>query len=438
VRVLRDVPESTVALAPQRAGGIARGLPDAAELKRVRGLPSGSRGMARVLVTDGETRAALATVRALGRAGHAVYVTASHPRSLAAVSRFATDGAVVARAATHPREAVERLSELAAEWDVDVVLPVTDATMSAVLRGPRSRFGRAVVAGPDRDAYEAVSDKGTVLARAAALGCPVPRTAVVSSPGELEAAAREVGFPCVLKPPRSVGVGGRATADFGPRYVQDPAALGAAAAGAPYPLLVQERIVGTGEGVFVLMDRGRRVAAFAHRRLREKPPSGGASTYRESVPLAPDTLALAERLLADVAWHGVAMVEFKRCARTGRAYLMEVNGRLWGSLQLAIDAGVNFPELLVRLALGQPVGAGAEYRAGVRSRWLWGDVDHLIARVRRSRTELHLEPDAPSVLGTIWAFVQFWRRADRLEVWDADDPRPFWSETLAWFQGRSA
>jgi predicted ATP-grasp superfamily ATP-dependent carboligase len=394
--------------------------------------------MARVLVTDGETRAALAAVRALARAGHTVYVSAARLPALATVSRFAAGSATVPDLAEQPRQAVARLGELADACGVDVVLPVTDAAMSAVLRCRGSRIGRAVVAGPTLQAFEAVSDKEAVTARAAAIGCAVPRTAAAASAADLPAAAAHVRYPCVLKPTRSVGSSAGAAAGVGVRYVDSAAEIRAASVGAPFPLLVQERIIGTGEGMFLLMDRGRRLAAFAHRRLREKPPSGGVSTYRESLPLASDTLAIAERLLGDVAWDGVAMVEFKRCAHTGRPYLMEVNGRLWGSLQLAIDAGVNFPDLLVRLALGEEIRPVDGYRVGVRSRWLWGDVDHLIARLRRSRARLHLEPGAPSTLRTMWEFFKFWRAADRIEVWDPEDPRPFWQETLAWFRGRSS
>ena len=44
---------------------------------------------------------------------------------------------------------------------------------------------------------------------------------------------------------------------------------------------------------------------------------------------------------------GVAMVESQRRARWPRLYLMEVNCRFWGSLQLAIDCGVDFPRFQV-------------------------------------------------------------------------------------------
>lgn len=63
---------------------------------------------------------------------------------------------------------------------------------------------------------------------------------------------------------------------------------------------------------------------------------------------------------------------------------MEVNGRFWGSLQLAVDAGVDFPWLLYRLAVGQPVEVSGTWRVGVRSRWLLGDLDSLYWRWFRS------------------------------------------------------
>jgi predicted ATP-grasp superfamily ATP-dependent carboligase len=87
------------------------------------------------------------------------------------------------------------------------------------------------------------------------------------------------------------------------------------------------------------MNRGRLRAAFAHRRLREKPPSGGVSVLSESIALDPQVLEQAERILEALKWHGVAMVEFKRDARDGVAKL-GINGRFWGSLQLSVDAGV--------------------------------------------------------------------------------------------------
>jgi predicted ATP-grasp superfamily ATP-dependent carboligase len=129
------------------------------------------------------------------------------------------------------------------------------------------------------------------------------------------------------------------------------------------------------------------------------------------------------------------MVEYKMEARTGTPYLMEINGRFWGSLQLAIDAGVDFPNLLLALSHGQSPAPITEYRIGVRNRWWWGDVDHLLARFMKSDEELALPPDRISRWRALGQFLRR-RRGDHNEILRSDDPKPFLRETLNWVRGR--
>ena len=114
-----------------------------------------------------------------------------------------------------------------------------------------------------------------------------------------------------------------------------------------YPSMIQEKIIGPGTGLFTLYDKNRHLALFSHKRIREKPPSGGVSVVSESVPLDNEMVDAADKLLSAVGWTGVAMVEFKRDVRDGKAKLMEINGRFWGTLQLAVASGVDFPVLLI-------------------------------------------------------------------------------------------
>jgi predicted ATP-grasp superfamily ATP-dependent carboligase len=137
-------------------------------------------------------------------------------------------------------------------------------------------------------------------------------------------------------------------------------------------------------------DRGKPVAFFAHKRLREKPPSGGVSVLSESVEVPPNLYDMGRRILDHVQWHGVAMVEFK-VADDGTPYLMEVNARFWGSLQLAIDAGVDFPWLLYQLAQAKTLKEMQSYTVGVRNRWLLGDLLHLFLVLKRD-TRLQVTP----------------------------------------------
>ena len=392
---------------------------------------------ATVVVTDGEQRAALATVRSLGRAGHRVHVCSASGRSLAGASRHAAGEIRVPDPLAEPTAFADALARHAEVVGADVVLPITEPALLAVLP-VRERF-RAAIPFPPAEAFARICDKRGVLEAARAHGIASPEQRVAASRAEAAALGAQLRYPLVLKPSRSVageeGARVRATVV----HVDGPGALEPALAripGAAWPLLMQERVVGPGMGIFVLLWGGEVVASFAHRRLRERPPSGGMSVLSESVAADPALLARSVALLRGFGWEGVAMVEYKVCSRTGTPYLMEVNGRLWGSLQLAVDAGVDFPALLVELATGGRPAPVAAWRPGVRNRWDWGDVDHLIARLRHSRRALALPPEAPGRLRALLDFVRAFAPANGSEALRRDDPRPFWRESADWLLRR--
>jgi biotin carboxylase len=386
-----------------------------------------------VLVTDGEERAALAAVRSLGRAGHRVYVCAARDHPLAAASRYCAGAARTPSPLAEPGPYREAVGALLERWRVNVLLPVSEQTLRALLparfecRGVRVPF-------PGPDVFASVSDKEELLRRGAAFGLAVPPQHVLRAPAELDAVEQRLRFPVVVKPTRSVVSARKGAMKVGVAHAADLDQLRrclSALSPAAYPVLLQARIVGPGSGIFLLVWDGELVAAFAHRRIREKPPAGGVSVYSESAAADPALVERGLRLLRDFGWQGVAMLEFKTDRETGQAYLMEINGRLWGSLQLAVDAGVDFPALLVSCALGERPARPA-YRVGVRNRWWWGDVDHLLARLRSSAAELALPPDAPSRWTVLRDFLRIWRPRERNEVLRLGDPMPFVRETIDW------
>ena len=373
------------------------------------------------LLTDGNERTALAAARSLVRAGWEVGVAAGGRRlSLAGVSRGVRRLRLSADPLVDPGDYVAELSDLVRQLGVRVLLPVTDASVEAILGGRQHLPPSVAVPFPDLETYRKASNKAAILAEARNVGLAVPETVVLDHRGaELPGVDF---FPAVLKPHRSV-VGGRR---FGVQFVDTPDQCRAALRGlAPvaFPVLLQRRIQGSGEGLFVLRWNGRIVAEFAHRRLREKPPEGGVSVLRESIALDEELADAGRRLLEALDWQGVAMIECKRDESTGRAVLMEINGRLWGSLQLAIDAGVDFPRLLVACAMGARVPSVTRYRVGVRSRWFWGDVDHLYLRLRSGG-------GAAGKLAALRDFLGTGFRRTREEIWRWRDPAPFLLESL--------
>lgn len=387
------------------------------------------------LITDGNQRAALAAARSLVGAGYAVAVAAHRPWSLAGVSRGVRRLRLTTDPLADPEGFAQEIGALAGQLGVRVLLPVTDASVDAVLTGARHVPPSTVLPFPSLEMFRQASNKAALLDYARAAGLAVPETVRLDGPdAELPGADF---FPAVLKPHRSVvpsgggggGGGGSRREHLDVRFVSTRSAcresLRALPAGA-FPILLQQRVQGSGEGLFVLRWNGRVIAEFAHRRLREKPPEGGVSVFRESIALERGLADAGRRLLEALNWQGVAMIECKRDAATGRPVLMEVNGRLWGSLQLAIDAGVDFPALLVACALGKAVSPVPQYRVGVRSRWFWGDVDHLYLRLRNGG-------GARGKLAAVRDFLRINPRRNREEIWRWRDPAPFLLESLQQF-----
>jgi predicted ATP-grasp superfamily ATP-dependent carboligase len=387
-----------------------------------------------VLITDGEQRAALAAVRSLGRSGCRVHVCSARGRSLAGASRYCVRDWAAADPIVAPESFSRTVGEIVDQVAADVVLPATEAAHLALL--PRRDGLGAIVPCGSLDAFTALCNKAGVLAAAAALEISVPQQTVIDSYAPASV-PRDLRYPVVIKPARSVVTTGAGLVKTTVQYARDPreleSALSTQFTGA-FPVMLQERVEGPGIGVSMLIWEGELRAAFAHRRLREKPPSGGVSVLREAIPLDADLLRRSVSLVSSYGWQGVAMVEYKVQSSTGRPYLMEINARLWGSVQLAIDAGVDFPRLLVQAALGVRHPPVTRYAVGTRTRWEWGDVDHLLARMRHSAARLELPATAPSRWDAVLGFLASFSPRNRREVFRFGDPAPFFRESMDWMR----
>jgi predicted ATP-grasp superfamily ATP-dependent carboligase len=390
-----------------------------------------------VLVTDGQERSALAITRGLGQAGIPVIVGAETARSLAGASRYCVARWRYPSPLQHSTQFISSLVEAVRRYNITAVIPPTDAAMQAVA-GQRDQFRPSVTAMiPSLESYELVSDKYRLMKLAHELGIPIPTTVFVPD-GNIAAVIDQVrAYPVVVKPGRSLLRTDERWIKTSVHFVSNAAELTDLYYITPYlrnPSLIQQRIEGEGQGVFGLFDHGRPCALFAHRRIREKPPAGGVSVFRESIELPKPMTDYAVRLLEGVKWHGVAMVEFKVDRHSKVPMLMEINGRFWGSLQLAIDAGLNFPYLLYQAMNGIPVAVpNNAYRIGTKSRWLLGDLDHLLLRLTKSNSDLHLDSDAPSRGRCLAEFCKLFQHDLHYEVESLSDPGPALEEYRAWF-----
>lgn len=331
-----------------------------------------------ILVLDANQRSALAVTRSLGRiTGYRITTADSSAKALAGCSRFSSQYIQSPSAELAPHAYLEWIARLQTEHKFDLVIPVTEITSQLLLMNKTSLRDLPLPFA----AYETVmqlADKSALVKAATALSVPCPRSQHFSCAAELDIAS--VQYPIVLKPCLSKIFTGEKWIATTVKILHSQHDLIAALASDTYlansPFMLQEFIPGHGAGIFCLYNKGTPLAFFAHQRLREKPPQGGVSVLSQSIAVDDNLKNYATRLLDGVKWHGVAMIEF-RISPEGKAYLMEVNTRFWGSLQLAIDSGVDFPALLVAAERAQPINPISSYTLGQKLRWLLGDVDSL-------------------------------------------------------------
>lgn len=392
----------------------------------------------RVLITDSDNRSALAATRSLGKHGHFVITAGDSRNSLAAVSRYSSGFMAYPNPMQDPDGFVAAVASMARTHHIDVILPMSDITTILLTQNRAALPPGCELPFPDPETVALAANKAHVMQLGEKIGVPIPRTVYLDSAQQLADVSLPFPYPVVVKPARSRVRTATGFVSTGVAYARDAAELAERVRNLrpeEFPLLLQERIEGPGVGLFACYDGERAVARFAHRRIREKPPSGGVSVLRESAALDADAVQYADLLLGALNWRGVAMVEFKRDQRDGSLRLMEINGRFWGSLQLAIDAGVDFPALLVAMAAGETLPAASAYRLGTRSRWFWGDVDALLMILMRSRKSLNLPHSHPGRWRSVWNFLFDSAKEQREEVLRRDDPKPWVLETRRWLFG---
>jgi predicted ATP-grasp superfamily ATP-dependent carboligase len=262
---------------------------------------------------------------------------------------------------------------------------------------------------PDLKKIEFVRDKGNVIQFAEGHGIPVPKTLYEPLSLTLHPWGGGEGEGYVIKPRISSG-------SFGIVYVTKREDLLSSYQEVHrrylFPL-IQEWIPDGGGtyGLSALFDEASNVkAAFVHKKLRMYPVQGGPSTLREGVE-HPQVMELGLSLLKSLNWVGIAMVEFKVDPRDGIPKLMEVNPRFWGSLQLAIVSGVDFPYLILKMARGEKFEPILHYPVGRRCRWLlFGDILHFLSNPRR----FHLRP----------SFFRFFEPDTSYDIISKEDPFP--------------
>jgi predicted ATP-grasp superfamily ATP-dependent carboligase len=385
--------------------------------------------MQTAIILDGQLKSALCAVRSLGRAGVVVSVGAERATAMTRFSKYAKDKFVYPSPYRDPEGFLARLKEEAQRLgDKPVVYAFSDATALLLSRHRDELSECMTLILAEEEATETVFDKSRTYELAKRLSVPIIPTYVPKNEDDAKRLAKRLSYPAVIKTRHSVtwrgGKGVFGTASFVHTVDELRAKSVTLLAETGEAPLVQEFIKGDEYGVECLCRSGRVYATVVHQRRRSLSPTGGASVLKATVgenDLTKKMQAHAGRLLAELSWTGVAMVEFKVDTTDGEPKLMEINGRFWGSLPLAVFAGVDFPHLYYKLAEGEVSTEMVTGRPGVVSEHLLGSVRWL-GRVMFAKDPLRpmLYPSRLKAL-TDFASPSFWVRDD---VWSFSDGLP--------------
>ncbi|QOJ79307.1 hypothetical protein IG193_02250 [Infirmifilum lucidum] len=290
----------------------------------------------KVVLASIASRKALAIGSSLRTALGATVVGVSHRKHPFVYSRLFDEVFVLEGA---PRGGLEwglAVLEVAERVGAEVIVPVDFLDVVSLSR-VKGR-ARATVAAP---AYESVAAASNKASLGGLLGDGVvPASVVVPDSSGVDAVYS-------LRPPLVVkGLSDAASPEFFP-----DASSAARAAAARAPCLVQEYVPGRGRGYEVVAFEGEPLLEFAHERVVEYDPGGGASLGARGPVLDPELYRLGRFVVSRLRWTGPLMVELKWIPAEGRYFVIELNPKFWGSLDLPVSLGYHFPAVLVKAFL---------------------------------------------------------------------------------------
>lgn len=338
--------------------------------------------MASVLLTDAEERSVLAAARSLHRGGHEIAAAGRSRLSPTHWSRACRERHVLPDPRLDGPAFVAGLEELVRGGRYDVLVPGSDVSLPLISDArarlePHTRLGL-----PPPDVARACGDKEALLRVGAESGLLPPPTVVCSDGDEASAAARELGYPLIVKPSRSASSDGTTVRQRPTRFVAAEAELREAVRAAGPRALVQrfERPRAHLSCGGVAVD-GRVHHLVVARFRRTWPVRSGAAAFAETVE-PPDGLAAGVAALVEaLEWRGIFELEVL-VLDAGRMCAIDFNPRVFGWLALAVASGADLPGAWLDSLLGRETVAGS-VRAGLRYRWEDGDACNAVWHLRR-------------------------------------------------------
>lgn len=259
-----------------------------------------------------------------------VYTCDSHAGSSFFHTRYTDHHIVLKHTIDTPENYKNEILSIIKKYGIDIFIPVNSAETDIFI-SHKNQFSSVLSYWGDYESFKTLNEKDKLQQLCQRCGIKMPQ-----SFGNVE----NVKFPVVIKPTV-------ASSAKGVRYFANENKLENYLRSNPNlsDIIIQECIQGIGVGYSVFAVSGTIKVGYGHKRIAEYPISGGSSMYRES--FNDDRMVdIAKTLLEQTSWSGFAMFEFK-LTENNDLYLIEVNPRIWGSINQGLQNGVNYFSVLL-------------------------------------------------------------------------------------------
>ncbi|MFP5109869.1 carboxylate--amine ligase [Neobacillus sp. C211] len=376
----------------------------------------------KVLVLGHDNRSFLCVIRSLGRAQIEVHV-AWHRNVEAIYSKYVHKIHDIPPFKVGEKDWLDAMVNVLKEEMFDLVIPCHDSSIIPLQKYQYDLQKYAEIYTINDKAYSVLFNKINTNQLARELGINLPRELIVTNLEEIDKILANFDFPIVIKPVNSCTEQNLFSKHFVKKaytekdlhnYLQESLKAG--------PVIIQENFIGYGVGIDLLLKDGQPLMTFQHIRVHE-PLHGGGSSYRKSSVVHPELLEASLKIMKELNYSGVAMVEFLYNPKTNDWIFVEVNARFWGSLPLAVAAGANFPLALFNMMVDGELKFPQTYRKEIYCRNIKRDLSWQVENLRADHLDptLATRPILKIIKETLFNLFSLRERYDEITM---DDPKP--------------
>lgn len=373
---------------------------------------------ARVLVL-GDYRQTVTAVRSLARAGFRIILGTDERDSSTARSRYVSDVRVFEE--SNRDRFLDQLEACLKQDKPDYVFPIGENQARRIASDAERFMPLTTWVMPDPATVLRCFDKRALYELTPALGIPTAAWREFTEFADWSRAAREMGFPVVIKrKDSSTHIQGRKAIILHTPAAFDSFLIELQSDPDPGSLVLQKFASGLRHNCHIAADRGRIVALFQQKVLRtDEADDTGIGVDGVSVPLSPELRGYCERLVEALGYHGIGCIQFMVDEQSGAVVFLEINPRMDSTALLPYRLGYDYPRIAMEIAAGhKPAPLTRPYRTGEHYYWFYGDLMAWLTYRKHGRQ---------SRAGLLkWSLRMLWSMLSIRHhlTWDVRDPLP--------------